>query len=70
MEIYTIDRAEENYFVCYDENDVRKDIPEDKIKDGKPGDVIILHDGKITIDENLTRKRREEINALQNNLWE
>ena len=68
--ILTIDRKEGKFFVCYDENEIRKDIPENEIENGSPGDVIVLKDGKYTVDKNLTEKKREEINNLQDSLWE
>lgn len=70
MKILTIDRAEGDFFVCYDEHQQRVDIARDKIPGGKSGDVVIKNNGAYEIDEELTEKRRKEIISMQESLWE
>ena len=69
--MFTIDRIEGGYAVCIDDNGKPHDIELSLIESGaKSGDVI--SDGaygyKILRDE--TQKRRAEISALQDDLFE
>lgn len=66
--MFTIDRIEGGYAVCIDDNGKPHDIELSLIESGaKPGDII--SDGyKILREE--TEKRRAEISALQDDLFE
>lgn len=65
-----IDRIEENVAVCEDENSMRN-IPIDLIEAGaKEGDVIINKNGLYFIDIELTKKRKNEIEAMMKGMWE
>ena len=70
MTILTVDRIEGNFFVCYDESEKKYDIPTEKIKNAKPGDVVVEENGKFSVSQELTGKFREQTDSLQKNLWE
>ncbi len=66
-----IDRFEEDYAVCEDEqknivNINKKDIPQD----ANEGDILILVNGKYKVDKNKTQDRKKYIEDLTKNLWE
>lgn len=65
-----VDRFEGNKAVIEDgEKHIiieKTDLPQEV----KEGDVIILSEGRYTINKELTQKRRQEINRLQDSLWE
>lgn len=63
--IITVDRFEGDFAVC--EKDDRNMINIERIKlpkEVKEGDVLILDGAKILIDQDETKKRREEIEKL------
>ncbi|MDY0393372.1 DUF3006 domain-containing protein [Virgibacillus halophilus] len=39
-------------------------------KKAKVGDVLQLSDGRYTIDKKTTKQRREEIEALMDEIWD
>ncbi|MFT9846278.1 DUF3006 domain-containing protein [Aneurinibacillus sp. REN35] len=65
-----LDRFEENIAVLEIEGESR-DVPRTLLpKDAKPGDVLVLTDGKYMIDEKTTDERRKAVQRLMNELWE
>jgi len=65
-----IDRFEGDYVVCEKEDGAMIDIEKDKIcKDAKEGDILLVTENEITIDERATRNRKEEIEKLTKDLW-
>lgn len=67
---FIIDRFEENFAVCEDENGIMKNIEKSLLpKDVKEGDVILKDNNIFYIDYEETKKLREEINQITKNLW-
>jgi len=65
-----IDRFEGIYAVCEKEDGNMTNIEKDKIgQDAKQGDVLVITENEIIIDETASRNRREEIEKLTKNLW-
>lgn len=65
-----IDRFEGNYAVCEKEDGNMINIEKVKIgKNPKQGDILLITENEITIDEGATRNRKEEIEKLTKNLW-
>ncbi len=68
---YIIDRIEEKYAICEDEN---KNIIEIELKELptsiKEGDVISKESDRYIILESETKKLREEIEELTEGMWE
>ena len=66
-----VDRLEEEYIVCEDENknivNILKDEVEDEVKEG---DIIVFVDGKYIINKEKTKNRKEYIQDLIKDLWE
>lgn len=66
-----VDRLEEEYIVCEDENknivNILKDEVEDEVKEG---DIIIFVDGKYIVNKEKTKDRKEYIQDLIKDLWE
>ena len=62
-----IDRFEGDFAVCEDsEKEIHQNIRKEFIEDGaKEGDVIALFESFYMIDHAQTKKRREEILALE-----
>lgn len=56
--------------VVINEDGKDRDIPLDIVNGLREGDVIVLVNGVYVKDINATEKRRSEIAALQNSLWE
>lgn len=66
-----IDRFEEEYAVCEDENKKILNINKSKIpKQAKEGDIIIYRDGKYILDKEKTLNRKKYIEELTKDLWE
>lgn len=67
----TIDRIEENYAVCEDDDEHVHFVELIKLPNGaKEGYVVtILDDGTVIINEAKTEKRRQEILQLQSKLF-
>lgn len=65
-----IDRIEGGFAVCLDDEGESFDIALADIDRPQEGFVIRLRSGKYFIDEEEMEKRRKEINALQDDLWE
>lgn len=66
-----IDRFEGEVAVVEGENRVKLEIPRNIIpKEAKEGDSILLIDGEYIINQEETQRRRVEIEALSQNLWE
>lgn len=66
-----IDRFEGDYAVCEKEDRIMIDIEKSKLPSyAKEGDVIVLIDGKYSIDLEETNKRKKEIKKLMDDLWE
>lgn len=65
-----IDRLEGEFAVCEREDGTMLNIPKDKIpKHAHEGDVLNVENNKITMDEEETRKRKEEIEELIRDMW-
>ena len=65
-----VDRIEGNFFVI-EIDGVTKDIPKEQVaSDVKVNDTVELLNGIWTKNEQLTKKRSEEIKKLMNSLWE
>ena len=66
-----VDRLEEEYIVCEDENknivNILKDEVEDEVKEG---DILILVDGKYIVNKEKTKDRKAYIQDLIKDLWE
>ncbi len=66
-----IDRLEDEYAVCEDENKKILNINKSKIpKQAKEGDIIIYIDGKYILDKEKTLNRKKYIEELTKDLWE
>ncbi|MFL0251492.1 DUF3006 domain-containing protein [Clostridium neuense] len=66
-----IDRFEENYAVCEKEDRTMINLKRSLIPKGaKEKDILILEDGRIFIDKDGTRKRKNEISHLMKDMWE
>lgn len=70
MNKFVIDRIESQFAVCEDELgniiNIKKDIINGDLKEGS---VIIKIDNKYTIDEEETKKKKEEIAKLMEGMW-
>lgn len=68
--IFIIDRIEGDIIVAESEDETMIDIPESLV-DGsfKEGDILVETDGRYKADEELTKKRTEEINRKFKDLW-
>lgn len=65
-----IDRFEGVYAVCEKENSEMIDIEKDRLPlDTKEGDVLIISEGNIRIDEIETKNREEKIKKMMDDLW-
>ncbi|MBE5961176.1 MAG: DUF3006 domain-containing protein [Lachnospiraceae bacterium] len=68
---YWIDRFEGIYAVLEDENKKMYNIPRIELpKEAKEGDMVILTKAEYRIDEEETRKRKDEIKERMNRLFE
>lgn len=67
-----IDRFEGEFAVCEVSDDGRMiNLPQKDLPEGaKPGDVLTISDGSITIDNEETADRKKRINNLLDSLWE
>lgn len=72
MKIFTVDRIEENVAVCMDENEVITNLNvADLPFEVREGTVIVVNDdGSIEHDSESEEKRREELFALQESLFD
>lgn len=71
MKKVVIDRFEGNYAVCEDEDRNILEINKNEIpKTAKDGDVLIINQGVIEIDEQETLARRTFIKELQEKLFQ
>jgi hypothetical protein len=67
---YIIDRFEDGFAVCENEQGTIMNIEIGKIPKGtKEGDVICITDTGINIDIDATKKRKSKIEELAKNLW-
>ena len=66
-----VDRLEEEYIVCEDENKNIVNIIKDEVEDEvKEGDILIFVDGKYIVNKEKTKDRKEYIQDLIKDLWE
>ena len=66
-----VDRLEEEYIVCEDENKNIVNIVKDEVEDEvKEGDILIFVDGKYIVNKEKTKDRKEYIQDLIKDLWE
>lgn len=66
-----IDRFEGEYVVCEKEDGTMVDLKRDTLPEGvNEGDILLVEDDKITIDEISTLERKERIKKLMDDLWE
>lgn len=67
----SIDRFEEGYAVCIDEDGRVINIDVELVEDdAKEGDIIFFEDGMYHASEEATQAARDEILALQDELFE
>jgi len=65
-----IDRFEGKYAVCEKEDGNMINIEKDKIgQHAKEGDVLLVTENEITIDEVATVNRKKDIEELTKDLW-
>ena len=71
MKYFSIDRFEGKFAICVDENEIVKKIEIKKLpKNIKEGDILkVLKDGTFEIDENKTKKEKEDIFNLQDDIF-
>ena len=64
-----VDRLEEEYIVCEDENknivNILKDEVEDEVKEG---DILIFVDGKYIVNKEKTKDRKEYIQEKRSSI--
>jgi len=66
-----VDRFEGDLAVCEKEDKSMVDIPKKELpSDVKPGDVVIIENGKSRVDIGETEERKQRIEKLANDLWE
>lgn len=66
-----VDRFEDEYVVCEDENKKMINIKKNQIEGCvKEGDIISNIKGKYIIDKNKTINRKKHIEELTKDLWE
>ena len=66
-----IDRIEEKYAVCENENKEFINIDVNKLpNDVKVGDIIIINGDNISIEKNETIKRKEYIEEITKDIWQ
>ena len=66
----SVDRIENNYVVCVNDNGELFDIELSLIYgEIKEGDILTFDNGKYIIDKGKTESEREEIRALQDDLF-
>ena len=72
MKKLTVDRIEENFAVCLDENEIITNLNvADLPFEVREGTVIIVnYDGSFEHDSESEEKRREELFALQESLFD
>lgn len=72
MKELIVDRIEENFIVCEDESQSILELKNNEVIGSvKEGDVLVKgKDGKFFRDEELTIKRRKEIEDLMKGMWE
>ena len=66
---YIVDRIEGEYVVCEKDGDIIN-IPLYELPEVKEGDILVLQDGKYTVDSALKEKRIKEIEEKMNDVWE
>ena len=65
-----VDRFEQGYAVCEDENNSYINIDIEKLPSNvKEGDIIIYDNGIITIDIDATSERKKYIEELTSDIW-
>ena len=65
-----IDRFEGEYAICEKENSEMIDIKKQQLPlEAKEGDVLVISEKNIRIDEIGTKNRKEEIERLMDSLW-
>lgn len=71
MKYFSIDRFEENFAICIDENENIKIMEIKKLpKNAREGDIIkVLKDGTFKIDKEKTKREREDIFKLQDDIF-
>ncbi|MGG5460716.1 DUF3006 domain-containing protein [Clostridium sp. B9] len=72
MKELIVDRIEENFIVCEDENESILELKSDDVIGAvKEGDVLVKgKEGKFLVDKELTIRRRKEIEDLMKGMWE
>lgn len=65
-----LDRFEGDYAVCEKEDRTMLEILKSEIPvDAKESDVLIIENGAIIINHEVTEKRRKEIEEMTKGLW-
>ncbi|WP_425446921.1 DUF3006 domain-containing protein [Dethiothermospora halolimnae] len=66
-----VDRFEGKYAVVELDSNIMKNIPIEKLPNGiREGDVISIGEKDIVIDKKETKKRKEDIEKLMNEVFE
>lgn len=68
---YIVDRIEGEFAVCEKEDRTTVDIRLSELPSGvKAGDVLVVEDGTLRIDRQLTKERKAQIEKLADELFE
>lgn len=68
---FIVDRIEGSFVVAEADDGTMVDIPENKIIGGfKEGDVLFKEGEFFKVDNELTKKRKEEIERIMKNMWQ
>lgn len=68
--MYIVDRIEEGFAVCEDEQKQMHSVLLAQLPAGiKEGDVLIQQDGSFHLDEAATQQRAQRIRAKMRRLW-
>ena len=66
-----VDRFEEKYAICEDENKKYITIEKENLPlNVKIGDIIILNEDEVYVEKKESKKRREYIEEITKNIWE
>ncbi len=64
-----IDRFEDKYAICQKEDEEMINLLKSKLPEGcKEGDILLIENDNITVDIEATKKRREYLEKLFNEL--
>lgn len=70
-ESFIIDRIESGFVVAETCDEIMVNIPDNLIKgEFKEGDILIQDKEFFSVDSNLTKRRKEEINCIIKDMWQ